>query len=82
MNVLSFADGRILSVLPEIPKRQVCRGGAISGGAAQQQIAAVRRPQQRVDSGEPVINKGFQNWNYLVLNMIDYLDGRECVSAF
>lgn len=34
------------------------------------------------DSGEPIINKGFQNWNYLVLNMIDYLDGRECVSAF
>lgn len=34
------------------------------------------------DSGEPIINEGFQNWNYLVLNMIDYLDGKACVSAF
>ena len=57
MNVLSFADGRILSMLAEIPMKQVCRGGAISGGAAQQQIAAVRRPLQRVDSGEPVIQR-------------------------
>lgn len=34
------------------------------------------------DSGEPVLNKGFQNWNYLVLNMIDWLDGKTVVSEF
>ncbi len=33
-------------------------------------------------SGEPVLNKGFQNWNLLVLNMIDWLDGRKVVSEF
>lgn len=29
--------------------------------------------------GEPVINKGFQNWNMLVLNMIYWYEGRQCV---
>lgn len=33
-------------------------------------------------SGEPMMNKGFQNWNLLVLNMIAWLDGRESVSGF
>ncbi|MCW3493269.1 MGH1-like glycoside hydrolase domain-containing protein [Microbacterium sp. SSM24] len=28
------------------------------------------------DSGEPIITHGFQNWNFLVLNMIAYLEGR------
>ncbi|KAA1191737.1 glycoside hydrolase family 37 [Paenibacillus sp. B2(2019)] len=28
------------------------------------------------DNGEPILNKGFQNWNYLVLNMIAWLEGR------
>lgn len=31
------------------------------------------------DTGEPIINKGFQNWNYLVLNMIAWLEGRTVV---
>ncbi len=32
------------------------------------------------ESGEPVLNKGFQNWNYLVLNMIAWLEGKKTVS--
>lgn len=34
------------------------------------------------DNGEPVLNKGFQNWNFLVLNMIAWLDGRPMVTEF
>lgn len=33
-------------------------------------------------SGEPIMNKGFQNWNLLVLNMIAWLDGRTEVREF
>lgn len=34
------------------------------------------------DNGEPILNKGFQNWNLLVLNMIAWLDGEFVVSEF
>ncbi len=34
------------------------------------------------DNGEPILNRGFQNWNYLVLNMIVYLEGKEPVAEF
>jgi putative isomerase len=34
------------------------------------------------DNGEPVLNRGFQNWNYLVLNMIAWLDGRTTIVEF
>lgn len=34
------------------------------------------------ESGEPVMNKGFQDWNYLVLNMIAWYQGKPCVTAF
>lgn len=34
------------------------------------------------ESGEPLLNKGFQNWNYLVLNMIAWLDGKPVVEEF
>lgn len=34
------------------------------------------------DTGEPLINKGFQNWNYLVLNMIAWLENRTPVTEF
>ena len=34
------------------------------------------------DTGEPVMNKGFQNWNYLVLNMIDWMSGKDVVEEF
>ncbi len=34
------------------------------------------------DSGEPVLNIGFQNWNYLVLNMIAWLEGRTAIAEF
>ncbi|WP_248282153.1 MGH1-like glycoside hydrolase domain-containing protein [Mucilaginibacter robiniae] len=34
------------------------------------------------DSGQPILNKGFQNWNYLVLNMIDWTDGQTVVEEF
>jgi glycogen debranching enzyme len=34
------------------------------------------------DSGEPIMTRHFQNWNFLVLNMIAYLDGRPMVAEF
>jgi mannosylglycerate hydrolase MGH1-like protein len=34
------------------------------------------------DSGEPIMTKGFQNWNFLVLNMIAHLDGRPMVTEY
>ncbi len=34
------------------------------------------------DNGEPVLNKGFQNWNLLVLNMAAWLDGKTVVTEF
>lgn len=33
-------------------------------------------------NGEPVLNKGFLNWNCLVLNMIAWMEGDEMVSEF
>ncbi|MBR2291139.1 MAG: glycoside hydrolase family 37 [Prevotella sp.] len=34
------------------------------------------------DSGAPIMNPGFQNWNYLVLNMVAWLEGRNVVHEF
>ncbi len=34
------------------------------------------------DSGQPVLNLGFQNWNYLVINMIAWLEGNEVIEEF
>ena len=34
------------------------------------------------ENGEPILNRGFQNWNFLVLNMIAWLEGREVVAEF
>jgi len=34
------------------------------------------------DTGEPVLNKGFQNWNYLVLNMLDWYEGLPVIEEF
>jgi putative isomerase len=34
------------------------------------------------ENGVPIINKGFQNWNYLVLNMIAWLEGTNTVEEF
>lgn len=34
------------------------------------------------DSGEPIMTKGFQNWNFLVLNMLAHLEGRRAVWEF
>lgn len=34
------------------------------------------------DACEPVINPGFQNWNMLVLNMIDWYEGKEYIEEF
>ena len=34
------------------------------------------------ETGEPIINKGFQNWNYLALNMVAWLEGRPVVREF
>ena len=34
------------------------------------------------ENGEPILNRGFQNWNYLVLNMIEWLKGNTPVAEF
>lgn len=34
------------------------------------------------DTGAPIMNKGFQNWNYLVMNMIAWMEGRPVVEEF
>ena len=34
------------------------------------------------DNGEPVMNQGFQDWNYLVLNMIAWYEGKPSVEEF
>lgn len=34
------------------------------------------------ESGEPVLNRGFQNWNYLVLNMAAWYEGKPRVREF
>lgn len=34
------------------------------------------------DSGAPIMNKGFQNWNYLFINMLAWLEGRKVVKEF
>ncbi len=34
------------------------------------------------ENREPVLNRGFQNWNFLVLNMTAWLDGMEDVGEF
>ena len=34
------------------------------------------------DNGEPIMNKGFQSWNLLVLNMLAWLEGRPVVREF
>ncbi|HMO50827.1 MAG TPA: trehalase family glycosidase [Kiritimatiellia bacterium] len=34
------------------------------------------------ENGEPVLNIGFQNWNFLVLNLMAWLEGRPAVSEF
>ncbi len=34
------------------------------------------------ETGEPLLNKGFQNWNYLVTNMIAWKEKRKFVEEF
>ncbi len=34
------------------------------------------------ENGEPILNPGFQNWNYLVLNMIAWMENRPIVEEF
>lgn len=34
------------------------------------------------ETGEPIMNKGFQNWNFLVLNMIAWLEKKNTVAEF
>jgi putative isomerase len=34
------------------------------------------------ENGEPILNRGFQNWNCLVLNMSAWLEGRPVVEEF
>ncbi|MFW5866163.1 MAG: glycoside hydrolase family 37, partial [Armatimonadota bacterium] len=34
------------------------------------------------ENGEPILNRGFQNWNYLVLNMIRWLEATDAIEEF
>jgi putative isomerase len=34
------------------------------------------------ENGEPVLNREFKNWNFLVLNMINWLEGKKTVDEF
>lgn len=34
------------------------------------------------ETGEPILNQGFQNWNYLVINMIDWASGKPLIKEF
>jgi len=34
------------------------------------------------ETGLPLLNKGFQNWNFLVANMIAWYEGRPCIKEF
>lgn len=34
------------------------------------------------ENGEPILNPGFQNWNYLVMNMLAWLENRPLVDEF
>ncbi len=34
------------------------------------------------ENGEPILNPGFQNWNYLVLNMLNWMDEKKVISEF
>jgi putative isomerase len=34
------------------------------------------------EMGIPLMNKGFQNWDYLVANMMAWYEGRKCISEF
>ena len=34
------------------------------------------------ESGEPILHPGFQDWNYLALNMLAWLENRPVISEF
>jgi putative isomerase len=34
------------------------------------------------ETGEPLLNKGFQNWNYLIVNMIAWMENKPVVEEF
>lgn len=34
------------------------------------------------ENGEPILNPGFQNWNFLVLNMLNWMDGNKVIREF
>jgi len=34
------------------------------------------------DTGAPIMNSGFKSWNYLVMNMIAWVEGRDVVNEF
>ena len=34
------------------------------------------------ENGEPILNRGFQNWNFLIVNMIARYEGRPVINEF
>lgn len=46
------------------------------------QETGVLHENYQPENGQPILNPGFQNWNYLVLNMIDWLEDRKTIEEF
>ena len=34
------------------------------------------------ENGEPILNAGFQNWNYLVLNLTAWMENKKVIEEF
>ncbi len=46
------------------------------------QYAETIREYYQPEDETPLLNHGFQNWNMLVLNMLNWLEGKEPVAEF
>ena len=45
-------------------------------------VTGVFHEYYQPENGAPIMNPGFQNWNYLVMNMIAWLEGKEVIEEF
>ena len=52
------------------------------GSSAATSNASAPSTNTQPENGEPILNRGFQNWNYLVLNMIEWLKGGAPIAEF
>ena len=61
--------------------RELCERTILLFGRDVEQCGAMHE-YYAPDSGAPVINPGFQNWNMLVMNMISWYEGKEYICEF